>query len=247
MWLYTYHSLSATTHKANNKEMPNMKYLILFPFFIVLGGCSLTEGNLKLKGKIIDNATNAAVVNRTVLVLTTGTDKSKFDSSQVIGKFRTDTAGCFSYTLLKVKNVVLYNFYVVGDTSYASSDNVLGLYELIRNEKFLSFKIRKLTDLKIKIVRICKIPENDALYLNWKSDGMDGATLYPGYRVINGFKQSKRLEWSGGRVNSEVKTKVYAGEKTIVCFKLFRDWVYKEFVDTVLCLPDVNNSIVFKY
>lgn len=212
-----------------------------------LSGCYYTEGSLKLKGKVLDNFTNAAVSNRTILVLADGKNNQELDSSQVIGKFSADSLGCFSYTLSKIKGVSLYNFYVVGDTSFASSNNLLGLYELNRDAEFLSFKVRALTDLKIKLTRITKSPVSDALYVSWKSGRTDGKMLYPGYVVNNGIVRTKRLEWVGNKTDAVIHTKVYAEENTIMRFMLFRDGRYKEFVDTVFCFRDVNNSILFRY
>lgn len=227
----------------------SMKYFILITFFLesILSGCIYRASTLKLKGKVVDNNTNVTIPNRTIIVFTAKNEVTDLDSVLVIGKFFTDSLGRFSYMLPKVKNVKLYSFYILGDSSYASSVNVLGLSELNRNDKDLSFKLRKLTDLKIKIIRTTQEPFYDNLYITWESDKDNGKKLFP-YKVENnGFMSNNRLQWSGGKINSVIKTKVYANEITIIRFKLFRDWKYMEFVDTIFCKADVNNTVQFKY
>lgn len=225
-----------------------MKYFIVIIFFLgtLLASCSPNRGALKLEGKVIDRDSDVPIPGRTIIVLTAKT-VADFDSGYVIGHIVTDSLGGFSYNLQKVGNVSFYNFLVVGDNSYASSDNVLGLTELKRNGKFLSFKIRELTDLSVKIVSLSKQPNNDILYVNWKSDKIDGKTLYP-YKVENnGLITSNRLKWAGGNINSEIKTKVFANKKTVIKFELFREGNYKEFVVQAFCKADVNNTVMFKY
>lgn len=225
-----------------------MKYIIVNIFFwgIILSGCSFTEGTLKLKGNVVDRDSDTPLPNRTIIVLTART-VADFDSGYVIGHFNTDSLGSFSFNLQKVRNVNFYNFYVVRDGSYASSDNVLGLTELKRNGKSLSFKSRKLVDLSIRIVSLSKQPNNDILYVKWKSDKTEGKTLYP-YKVENnGLITTNRLKWTGGNINSIVKTKVYANKQTVIKFELFRMGEYKEFVIPVFCKEDIINSLLFQY
>ncbi len=225
-----------------------MKYLILLAFFseIILSGCSFTEDTLKLKGKVVDRDSDTPLPNRTIIVLTAKT-VADFDSGYVIGHFNTDSLGSFSFNLQKVRNVNFYNFYVVRDGSYTSSDNVLGLTELKRNGKSLSFKSRKLADLSIRIVSLSKQPNNDILYVKWKSDKTEGKTLYP-YKVENnGLITTNRLKWTGGNINSIIETKVYANKQTVVRFELFRMGEYKEFVIPVFCKENIINSVLFQY
>jgi len=167
--------------------------------------------------------------------------------SHVAGHCFTDSSGHFTYTLRKVKNIYLYDFYIVGDSAYAFSDTRISLTELNRNGKFLSFYLSKLTDLTIKIDRKSKTPYIDTLYISWKSKDTDGKILYPYQVRNNSYELNKRLEWIGGNINSVIKTKVYADEKTIVRFKLFRDGKYMEIVDTFFCSKDVANNVYFKY
>jgi hypothetical protein len=225
-----------------------MRYFIVLTLFwvIILSDCSHPEGTLQLAGKVVDRDSDIPIPHRTIIVLT-AKSVSDFDSGYVIGHFITDSLGGFSYRLQKVRNVYFYNFLVVKDKSYASSDNVLGLTELKQNGKFLSFKIRKLTDLSINIVSISNQPNNDILYVSWKSDKTEGKTLYP-YKVENnGLITNNRLKWTGGKVNSVIKTKVYATKPTVIKFELFRDRKYKEFVIEVFCKENIDNSVLFKY
>lgn len=234
-----------------------MKYigLIVLISGLLLFGCSFTEGNLKLSGKIFDKKTNVPITGRKVFILGFKEADDKIVSSHVAGYFTTDTSGSFAYTLKKIKNIYLYNIYVVGDSVYAFSDNRYGLSELNRDGKFLTFSLSKLTDLTIKINRSAKEPICDTLYLSWSSNGIDGRTLYS-YKIetLNsggaentGYVVSNKLEWIGGRIQSVVKTKVYADEKTIMRFKLFRNGRYTFMVDTVFCFRDVANNVSFKY
>lgn len=219
--------------------------MIIFFVGTILAGCSHSEGTLKLQGRVVDRDSDAPISNRTVIVLT-AKSVADFDSGYVIGNFLTDSLGRFSYNLHKVRNVNFYNFLVVGDKSYALSNNVLGLTELKQKDS-LKFKVRKLTDLSIKIVSLSNKDNNDFLYVKWKSDKKDGEKLYP-YRVENnGLIANNQLKWSGGKINSVIKTKVYANKQTVIKFELFRDWKYKEYVITVFCSEDVNNTVLFKY
>lgn len=221
--------------------------LIAFVSCIFLLGCSFTGGTLYLKGKIIDKSTGIAIANRRLIIITLVKNDGRFVPDKVVGHFISNSSGQFEYALKKTKNIYLYDFYFTGDSIYAPSHNRLGLTELHRDNKFLSFSFDKLTDFSIKIERTSKIPARDTLYISWRSNGKDGKALFP-YKVENnGYALNSRLEWIGGKVKSVLKTKVYADKKTIVRFKLFREGRYTVIVDTIFCERDVDNHIHFKY
>lgn len=225
-----------------------MRYIryILFAFSIILTGCMYTEGILELKGKALDEKTQVPIPNRKIIVHALVKSDDKYIPTYA-GEFFTDSLGCFAYPLRKVKTVYLYDFAVVGDTAYAFSNNKLGLTELNQYGKFLSFKLRKLADLTIKIDRKSKTSFRDTLYVSWESDGINGEILYP-YQIENyGITSDMALRWIGGNVKSVIKTKVYADEKTIVSWELFRKGRPREIIDTIFCKRNVANSLYFKY
>ena len=225
-----------------------MKYIlyIVFVFSIILTGCQYTEGILELKGKALDEKTNAPVPNRKIIVHALVESEDKYIPAYV-GEFFTDSLGCFAYTLRKVKTVYLYDFAVVGDTAYAFSNNKIDLAILNQYGQFLSFKLRKLTDLILKIDRKSKTSFHDTLYVSWESDGVNGEILYP-YQIVNyGITSNLALRWIGGDVKSVIKTKVYADKKTIVSWELFRKGRPREIIDTIFCKRNVANSLYFNY
>jgi hypothetical protein len=169
-----------------------------------------------------------------------------------VGEFVTDSSGHFAYTLKNRENNFLYNFSIVGDSSYAFSNNKLGLTELTKYGKFLTFNLSKLTDLTISVESKGKQPFYETLYLSWSSDGMDGKKIYP-YKIKHfGIKNNANtveipFKWEGGDIKSSVKTKVYADKETVVRWELLRNGKMKVVKDTIFCKRDVSNYVYFNY
>lgn len=205
-----------------------------------------TEGILELKGKALDEKTHVAIPNRKIIVHALVKSDDEYIPTYS-GEFFTDSLGNFSYSLRKVKTVYLYDFGIVGDTAYAFSNVKLGLTELNRDGKFLSFNLCKLADLTIKIDRKSKTSFRDTLFISWESDGINGEILYP-YKIENyGITSDMALRLIGGDVKSVIKTKVFADRKTIVYLDLFRNGRPKEITDTIFCKRNVANILYFKY
>lgn len=225
-----------------------MKYcsLIAFGFSILLSGCTNTVGIIELKGKVIDEDTKVAIPNKTIIIQAdffNGGDQTL----SYLENFLTDSSGYFEYTLRKVRTVSFYSFTVEGDSVYEASGNYFGLTDLKEDGKSLSFYLKRLTDLTIIINRINKSPLRDTLFVTWKTNGIDGRTMYP-YKIENyRINSDKGLAWVGGDVKSVVKTKVYADKKTIVRWELLRDGQKKVLTDTIFCLRNVANSATLNY
>jgi len=225
-----------------------VKYIGIISFIAVLlfWRCDHTVGTLELKGRVLDEHTKIAIPIRKVIIqalLNNDQNQISVDA----GQFTTDSTGCFTYTIQKIRNANLYNFYCVGDSAYASSTILLGLTDLNRDGKFLKIFLQQLTDFKITIFRKSKVPACDTLYVSWKSNGLEGSYLYP-YEIENfGTKQDIAFRWIGGDVKAIIKTKVFAEKNTLIYFELARNRKRKEFVDTVFCRRDVANYANFKY
>lgn len=213
---------------------------------IFLIGCSCTEEYLEIKGKVLDENTKAAIPHREIIVQALVKSDNKF-IPVYNGEFSTDSSGFFVYPLRKVKNVYLYNFCVIGDSTYAYSNIELGLTELKRYGMFLCFNLNKLTDITIIIDVKSRTPNNDVLYVSWESDGINGKFLYP-YTIKNyGFTSTNtELKWIGD-IKSEIKTKVFADKETIVRWEIFSYGKRKEVTDTIICRRDVANYFRLKY
>ncbi len=220
--------------------------LIAFVFSILLSGCTNTVGFLELKGKVLDEDTKVGIPNKTIIVhadFFNGGDQTL----SYLDNFLTDSSGYFEYTLRKVRTVSFYSFTVEGDSVYEASGNYFGLTDLKEDGKSLSFYLKRLTDLTIIINRINKSPLRDTLFVTWKTNGIDGRTMYP-YKIENyRINSDKGLAWVGGDVKSVVKTKVYADKKTIVRWELLRDGQKKVLTDTIFCLRNVANSATLNY
>jgi hypothetical protein len=209
-------------------------------------GCSDREGILELKGKVLDKDTNVIIPRREIIVQALTKNDDELTTVNV-GQFSTDSSGSFSFTFRKVRNCYLYNFSLVGDSAYAYSTIKLGMTELDRYGKFLTFYLDKLTDLTITLDRKSKTPGTDTLYLSWESNGIDGKILYP-FRIENyGNPPDPGFNWIGGKVKSVIKTKAYAGKKAIVSWRLYRNGKRKEITDTIFCKRNVNNYAILKY
>jgi hypothetical protein len=214
--------------------------------------CVNTEGKLEIKGRIIDEYTKAEVPHRNIIVQAL-IQNDEGSSAIDAGQFSTDSLGHFKYKLTRVKDVHYYIFNIAGDTDYSYKSQKLGLYELKRNARFLSLSLNKLADLSIIIYRKSKKPFADTLSLSWVSNGVHYWELYP-YRIYNYDKANNlnpafggELRWSGGYVNSVVKTKVFADKKTRLRFDLDRYGNRNEFIDTITCRRNRANFINFIY
>jgi hypothetical protein len=225
-----------------------MRYLCFIALIlsIILTGCSHTEDVLELRGKVLDEKTKVTIPNRQIIVHSVVKNDTKFTTSYA-GEFSTDSSGSFSYILTRTKNVYLYDFCIVGDSSYAYSSHRLGLTELNSYGKFLSFNMGKLADLTIRFEKKYDTPFQDTLYVSWSSNGVEGDILYP-YKIYNyGNSSNSGFRWIGGEVKSEIKTKAYADKKTKINLTLFRLGQLKEMSDTVTCKRDGTNSVCFIY
>ena len=232
----------------------NLKYFILIAcIFGVQNGCINTEGTLKIRGKVIDEFTKVEIPGKNIIVQ----GIIKIDNKSVpvdAGQFTSDSTGCFSYSLRKVKDARYYNFSLTGDSDYAFRTRTLGLMELEQNAKYLLFSLSKLADLTIKINRKSKTPAWDTLSLSWESDGFDERFLYP-YKINNygktnnsfGLTSDTELRWIGGNVNSIIITKVFAGKRTKLLWELDRNGKRKELIDTITCKRDLANIFYFTY
>jgi hypothetical protein len=205
-------------------------------------GCVNPEGNLELKGKVLDDITHVVVPNRKIIVLALVQNDNEFIYRNA-GEFSTDSSGRFSYTLKKVKYINFYDFCVVGDSSYVHSNNKLSLIELKRDRKALVFYVSKLVDFTITINRKNKTPNRDTLYVSWRSNNI----LYPFERENNTMRNTNRVLWVDGDLKSIIKTKVFADKKTVVYWKLHRNGKLNEFTDTINCKRDVAYSVSFNY
>jgi hypothetical protein len=215
--------------------------------------CMRTEGTVLLKGKVIDARTEVPIPSRTIIIqalIEKGDDQIPTEAGQTV----TDSSGAFTYSLRLVKDAYTYNFSLVGDSDYAfRSENVdLGL--LKGNSRFLSFSMKKLVDLTIKIYRRSTVPPLDTLYLSWESDGIPGKNLFA-YTVENfakadtyfGSPEDLRLNWVGGRVNSIVKTRVFSDKRTRIMWDLARSRKRRDYTDTITCRRDQTNIVSFVY
>jgi len=230
-----------------------MKYfsILVYVAGTLLMGCSDSRGNLELKGMVLDEETKTVIPNRKIIVQALVQSDKKL-MPFYIGEFCTDSSGHFAYSLRKAKNIYLYDFCIVGDSSYAFSNNKLDLNELNKYGKFLTFYLSRLTDFTIAIERQNKTLLHESLYVSWKSNGIDGKKLYP-YSIknygTNDYDNTSDMpfKWIGGDIKSVIKTKVYADKETIVRWELYKNWKIKEFTDTIFCKRDVFNYVYFKY
>ena len=217
--------------------------LVIELFFL---GCVNIEENLKIQGKVIDKSTKATIPSRDIILQGLVISNNKLVPIGV-GQFSTDTSGYFSYSFKKIKDAYSYNFCLVGDSDYSFKTEEISLSYLKRNSKRLSFTLSKLADLTILIVRESKTPQCDTLTLSWKTDGVDGRTLFP-VKINNfGLTSTTELKWIGGNVRSTVNTKAFADQWTIVRWVLYRNGRKKEILDTITCKRDLVNTVYLKY
>lgn len=225
--------------------MKNKIYTILVTG-ILLTGCVNTSGKLEIKGKVTDETTGLPIPGRNVIVQGLVLTNNKLVPMDA-GQFYTDSSGSFEYSLNKIEDAYHYNFCLVGDSDYSYMTEELALTYLQRNAKYLSFSLFKLSDLTILIFRKSIAPPVDTLFLSWRTDGIDGRTLYP-YKINNnGLTSSSELRWIGGNVKATVKTRAYADKMTIVRWVLFRNGRGKEIIDTITCKRDLVNEVHLIY
>jgi len=221
---------------------------IIIAYGLFSSGCLNTEGNLEIKGKVIDESTKIQIPGRDIIVKGLVRNE-KEEISVEAGQFSTDSSGNFTYTLRKVKDADFYNFILVGDSDYAFVTRNLGLYELEQNSMSLTFSLSRLTDLTIKILRENKNPVFDTLSLIWESDGVSCWSLYP--FIIDNYGETQNYlgltTWIGGDINSTIKTKVFADKKTKLFWDLIRNGKRMENTYTITCKRDITNTVYIKY
>jgi hypothetical protein len=143
---------------------------------------------------------------------------------------------------------------MAGDSDYLFTERTLGLFEMQQNAGYLNFSLSKLTELKINLHRKSNKPARDTIRLIWQSDGVYGGSLFP-YKIYNyeradnsfGQKPDNDLIWIGGKVNSSINTKVFAGKRTELTWELYRYGRRRIFVDTITCKRDFVNVVNFTY
>jgi hypothetical protein len=209
-------------------------------------GCIRTEKTVKIRGIVSDECTKAPVSLRNIIVH--GLIGSDNISEQIeAGSFFTDSAGCFTYSLRKIKNAGSYKFYIVGDSVYSFMSESLDLGYLERNAKHLAFGLNRLAKLTIFITRESNHNVRDTLYLKWESGGRDSRTIYP-YKIKNyGITSTDGLRWIGGNVSATIQTMAFANHKTILKWELYRKGRRNEIIDTITCKRDFVNNVYFKY
>lgn len=232
----------------------NAGFLIFMAFASgVLIGCINTEGNLKVKGKVIEEGTKVQIPWKNIIVQGMVNSDNKLEPVEA-GQFSTDSSGCFTYLLKRIKGAYEYNFCFLGNPEFPVTIKDMTLFELKRNAKYLSFSLSKLVDLTININRKSKTPVCDTLCLIWESNEIYGLSLYP-YKIYNfgrtsnsfGLTSGKDLIWIGGNVNSTINTKVFADKMTILSWELYRNGKRKRFADTITCKRDFANTVYFTY
>jgi len=230
---------------------------IMIPVYIIgmlsLGSCLRTNQPLELKGKITDELTGNVIPYRRVIIHARLSMPDKFIPVYT-GQFMTDSSGKFLYSLETVTGAYNYDFSIVGDSDYLFKTERISFIDLKKNGQFMSFRMKPLTGLKIKINREGKKPAYDTLYLYWESDGNNGRGL-AAYKVYNygnpenylGSSDNTSLRWVGGNVKSLITTRVLAGKKTVIYFELIRSGKRKVIIDTITCKRHAENSVYFKY
>jgi hypothetical protein len=231
-----------------------IKFYILIAFVSgVLTGCDNTEGTLNIKGKVLDERTKAGIPWKNIIVQGVVNRDNKSEPIAA-GQFSTDSSGCFTYSLRKIKDAYYYNFCFTGNSEYPVTIRKMTLSGIKSNAKYLFFSLSKLVDLTIKISRKSITPVCDTLRLIWESNGVFGLSLYP-YKIDNygktnnsfGLTSDRDLMWIGGKVNSIINTKVFADKMTELNWELYRNGKRKEFTDTITCKRDFTNIVYFTY
>ncbi len=220
---------------------------------VLFTGCVNTTGTLNIKGKVIDEFTKEQIPGRNIVIQ----GLVKKDSISVLvdaGQFSTDSSGSFSYSFRKIKDARYYDFSLAGDSDYVFTTRTLGLMELEKNARFLTFSLSRLVDLIMIIKRKSTSAVCDTLSLCWESNGVYNRFLYP-FKIYNqrkgnnmtGLTSDAALNWIGGSVNSTVSTRVFADKKTKILWDLRRNGKKMEFIDTITCRRDQTNIVYFTY
>jgi hypothetical protein len=235
-------------------NLVNIKFFIFIAFASgMIIACVNTEGTLKIKGKVLDEKTKTGIPWKNIIVQGVVNRDNKSEPIGA-GQFSTDSSGCFTYSLRKIKDAHDYNFCFIGNSEYPVTVKKMTLSGLKSNSKYLFFSLSKLADLTIKINRKSRTPLCDTLRLIWESDGVFGLSLYPyqidDYGITNnslGLRSDRDLMWIGGIVNSTINTKVFADKMTELSWELFRNGRREEFTDTITCKRDFANIVYFTY
>lgn len=220
---------------------------------LLLTGCLNTEGDLEIKGKVIDEYTKDLIAGRDIIIQGITRNDKDFNTIYA-GQFSTDSSGFFKYSLRKIRDAHYYNFILVGDSDYVSKQTMLGLHELEQNTRHMVFFMSKLVDITIIISRKSKTTVRDTLSLYWKSNGIYGKNIYP-WKIYNyaktgnhaGLTSGTELRWVGGDVNSIIRTRVFADKRTELMWDLDRNGKRGEIIDTITCRRDVANIFHFTY
>jgi hypothetical protein len=221
-------------------------FFLAFVAGLLFPGCKNSDRTINIAGKISDKSTGAPIAGRNIIVQGLVERNDSLVPAEA-GSFSTDSSGSFSYPLRKIKSARTYNFCFVGDSDYYFRAERVDLSFIEKNAKQLSFSLEKLADLTILILKQSKTFITDTLFLSWKTEGIDAGTPYL-YKINNnGLTSSSKLEWIGGNVKSEVKTKAFADRRTLIRWVLYREGKQKEIVDTIICRRDFENKVYFKY
>ena len=114
-------------------NLVKIKFLILIAFASgVLIGCVNTEGALKIKGKVSDESTKTGIPWKNIIVQGLVNSNNKLEPIEA-GQISTDSSGCFTYSLRKIKGAYNYNFCFIGNSDYAVIINKMTLFDLERN------------------------------------------------------------------------------------------------------------------
>lgn len=208
---------------------------------------SCSDKTYELRGQVQDDLTHASIPGRRILVQALTAEENGL-IPVYIDEFSTDEEGNFSYQLKRDKRYYLYNLSFVGDSDYAYKNVQLGLTELTRYGKFLTFELRRLTDLTIRLESRRQIDMEESVYVSWFTDGTEGRYLYP-YTVSNhgSAPATQQLKWTGGNVRSEIHTKVFAGKPTVIHWEIFRYGKYRKISDTIMCGRDAENQVMLTF
>src|SRR5664279_3337470 len=101
----------------------NNKFFIFIAFASgVLLGCVNTAGTLKIKGKVLDENTKMGIPWKNIIVQGLVNRSDKLEPIEA-GQFSTDSVGCFTYSLRKIKGAYEYNFCLIGKIEYPVAIN----------------------------------------------------------------------------------------------------------------------------
>jgi hypothetical protein len=90
-------------------KLGNIKFFIFIAFASgVLTGCINTEGTLQIKGKVLDESTKTGIPWKNLIVQGLVNSNNKIEPIGA-GQFSTDSSGCFTYSLRKIKGAIKYH------------------------------------------------------------------------------------------------------------------------------------------